>query len=80
MNHGTIVIVKEDVEDGIGSERKRRKSPTSREVVGTFGGRAIVDIESLGGDHGNTDELPGEEEEDDDDFDENGVLRPMDKK
>jgi hypothetical protein len=83
MNHGTIVIVKEDVEDGIGSERKGKKYPTTREVVGTFGGRAIVDIEFLGGDHGsleNTDELPGEEEEDDDndDFDENGVLRPID--
>lgn len=77
MNHGTIVIVKEDVEDRIGSERKGRKFPTTREVVGTFGGNAIVDIQSLGEDHGrldNTDELPGEED-DDDDFDENGVLQ-----
>lgn len=77
MNHGTIVIVKEDVEDRIGSERKGRKFPTTREVVGTFGGNAIVDIQSLGEDHGrldNTDELPGEED-DDDDFDENGMLQ-----
>jgi len=77
MNHGTIVIVKEDVEDGIGSERKGRKFPTTREVVGTFGGNAIVDIQSLGGDRDsldNTDELPGEED-DDDDFDENDVMQ-----
>ncbi|KAL3826741.1 hypothetical protein ACHAXA_009350 [Cyclostephanos tholiformis] len=79
MNHGTIVIVREGEDDGIGSEKRGKKIPITREVVGTFAGRAIVDSESSGGDHGSLDiedELPDDDEEHNyaldlgDDFDE----------
>lgn len=88
MTHGTIVIVKENVEEGIGSVKKGKRFPTTRDVVGTFGGRAIVDTESLGGDHGSLDnarKFSGEEEGEDDgldfgdNFDEFGVLRLIDR-
>lgn len=72
MNHGTIIIVKEYVEDGIGRWKGRRKTSTIREVVGTFSGRAIVNIESLGREPGGLvikDKLPDDEQEEDDDLD-----------
>jgi hypothetical protein len=72
MNHGTIVIVKEDIQDGIGNGKGRGKTSTIREVVGTFAGRAIVDMESLGRDPDNLvgkGKLPDDEQEDNDDLD-----------
>lgn len=41
MTHGTIMIVKEEV-DGV-AKKKKNKVPT-REVVGTFRGKANVDF------------------------------------
>lgn len=88
MNHGTIVIVKEDVEDGIGSGKGGRKTSTIREVVGTFAGRAIVNIESSARKPGSLvikDNIPVDEQVEDDDldpgdeFDEFVELRPIEK-
>jgi len=84
MTHGTIVIVKEQV-DGVG---EKKMLPT-REVVGTFHGKTIVDFDSLGNNVrlNEEEELPdGLDDDDDEDdfyfednFDEFGVLRPIDE-
>ncbi|KAL9188661.1 hypothetical protein ACHAXT_007039 [Thalassiosira profunda] len=76
MTHGTILIVKEQIEDG----SSERKLPT-REVVGTFRGRTIVDNKTMSS-NTDADELLGANDQDDQDFggdsfDEFGVLRPL---
>lgn len=86
MTHGSIVIVKEqslDVyETERGKERKKTSTATTREVVGTFAGRA-VDSAPLDGDHcttfdnKNTNEIPAEDidfdDQDDIDFGEKDI-------
>jgi hypothetical protein len=79
MTHGSIVIVKQQSPDvheiGRGKERKKASTATTREVVGTFTGRA-VDSAPLDGDHcttnTNTNEIPAEDidfdDQDDIDF------------
>jgi len=79
MTHGSIVIVKQQSPDvheiGTGKERKKASTATTREVVGTFTGRA-VDSALLDGDHcttnTNTNEIPAEDidfdDQDDIDF------------
>jgi len=79
MSHGTIVIVKEEVK---GSDDDMTAKLSTREVVGTFGGNAIVDLNSAGDDDNRTDGVIPEDDDDDDlDFDDNfdefGVLRPI---
>lgn len=81
MTHGTVVIVKEKVDDVSGASGG--KLPT-REVVASFHGSAIVDLDSVEGTSRDNADKPavGDEEDDDDlDFDDNfdefGVLRPI---
>ena len=78
MTHGTIVVVREEIDD----ERRRKKVPT-REVVGTFCGRTIVDGDQDSSTH-DADRRFDEDDYDDDDelhfgdnFDEFGVLQPI---
>mmetsp|Transcript_29650 Transcript_29650/g.62450 ORF Transcript_29650/g.62450 Transcript_29650/m.62450 type:complete len:336 (-) Transcript_29650:71-1078(-) len=79
MTHGTLMIVKEQQVNG-------KKALPTREVVGTFRGRTIVDLDSVNA----LKELPAADDEEDDDdddddddlifhdnFDEFGVLRPI---
>jgi hypothetical protein len=80
MTHGSIVIVKQQSSDvheiGRGKERKKSSTATTREVVGTFAGRAVDNV-PLDGDHctpfdTDTDEIPAEEtdfDDQDDDID-----------
>lgn len=86
MTRGTIIVVKEEVDDG-----NVRKKPPTREVVGTFCGRAIIDLGSADGGSsscadgvvsGDNEEEDGDSSDDDDldfgdNFDEFGVLRPI---
>jgi hypothetical protein len=69
MTHGSIVIVKQQSPDvheiERRNERKKSSTATTREVVGTFGGRA-VDSAPLDGDqcttlNNNTCEIPMED-------------------
>ena len=74
MTHGSIVIVKQQSPDvrKIGRGKERKKSSTTREVVGTFGGRATVPT-PLDGDHcttlDNSCEIPVEDIDFDDQYD-----------
>lgn len=47
MTHGTILIVKEEVKDAVGDGNIRKDVTITREIMGTFGGRALIDTESL---------------------------------
>lgn len=83
MTHGTIVIVKEQILDDGG-----KKTLPRREVVGTFQGNTIVDVDStrkLDQSHDDEDELPEDNDADEDsdwglydNFDEDDVIRTID--
>ncbi len=62
MTHGTILIVKEEaVVDG---NKRKKRTLVTREIVGAFGGRALVESEAL---NKTNDDLDFEEEANDDD-------------
>lgn len=91
LTHGTILLVKEEQQQQqiiMNSRRSSGKELPTKEVVGTFTGRTIVDFDSSisqtsGAKHGADgllDDIEEDEDEDDeyfgDNFDEFGVLRP----
>lgn len=81
MTHGTVVIVKEEVV--MGSDERRRGELPKRDIVGTFGGKTIVDFDSVGRNdslNNDADELLDDDDDDlnfVDNFDEFGVLQPI---
>jgi len=65
MTHGTVMIVKEEV-DGV--VKNKKKVPT-REVVGTFRGKANVDFDPVGRDANFGGKMPfGDDDDEDDDL------------
>jgi hypothetical protein len=73
MTHGTILTVKEDaVVDG---NKRKKRTLVTREIVGTFGGRALVESEALNGsnDYFDLEEEANDFDDDDSDDEFDGI-------